>query len=311
MPTSSRFVENYGYRSRFSHEHETGSPGHYSVLLETNNVFAELATGSHFSGSHRYRWQQSGGKHVILFPISHAMPQKGCVNASVDISLSSQLVTGWIFHKGSFGGRGNGVHPYFAARFNESFVRYGTWDGGHISAGSSNVTGAEVGGWIEFEASAVEMTVGVSWLSQEQAIANLKNAPGSFDEAVQLAQQEWSSLLGSVVVADATADKDDLRKFYTGLAVSPFSCSFLNLCLLLALYHIYCAPSTVSESGGVFLAFDHQQHTLKAPQRAYYSDMSIWVRSGGGRVGFPSPCADLSFVSQRTCIGARFLCWQF
>ncbi len=43
------------------------------------------------------------------------------------------------------------------------------------------------------------------------------------------------------------------------------------------MYHANCAPSTLSESGGVYLGFDHQPHILQAPQKAYYSDMSIWV----------------------------------
>jgi hypothetical protein len=52
-----------------------------------------------------------GGKSVILLPISHAMPQSGCVNAALNISLQQQTVSGFILHKGGFGERGNGVHP--------------------------------------------------------------------------------------------------------------------------------------------------------------------------------------------------------
>jgi putative alpha-1,2-mannosidase len=54
VPSESSFVDNYGYKSRFSHETETAHAGYYSVFLETHKVWAELTTGSHYSAHHRF-----------------------------------------------------------------------------------------------------------------------------------------------------------------------------------------------------------------------------------------------------------------
>ncbi len=255
VPAKAEFVTNYGYRSRFSHATESASPGYYRVELETHRVVAELTTGQHFTGTHRYTW--SGEQRVLLFPISHAMPQEGCKLAGLNISVATQEVTGFIWHEGSFGRRGGGVRPFLVARFNESFSRFGTWNASVIAAGSDAVSGVDVGGWIEFDAPSVEMFVGVSWISLAQARANLATVDPSFDAARAAAAAQWEAVLGTVMAA-GPAEPADLTKFYT------------------ALYHAHCAPSTLSEAGGAYLGFDGAVHALAPPQQTYFSDMSIW-----------------------------------
>ncbi len=77
--------------------------------------------------------------------------------------------------------------------------------------------GPEAGGWIEFDVPNVEMVVGVSWLSEEQALANLATAPKTFDAALEMAETSWSNILNQVdVTASENASKEDLTKFYTG-----------------------------------------------------------------------------------------------
>jgi len=54
-----------GYRSRFSHEEETASPGYYSVKLKDYGVKAEL-TVSERAGYHRYTFPKTDAAHIIL-----------------------------------------------------------------------------------------------------------------------------------------------------------------------------------------------------------------------------------------------------
>jgi putative alpha-1,2-mannosidase len=109
-------------------------------------------------------------------------------------------VTGFIWHAGDFGRRGNGVHAYFVAKFNCSFAMGGIWNAGNIRQGVSSVVGKDVGAFIEFANDAyVEMAVGVSWVSLEQARANLQaSSPATFDAVHTQAVAAWEKALGVV-----------------------------------------------------------------------------------------------------------------
>jgi putative alpha-1,2-mannosidase len=71
-----------------------------------------------------------------------------------------------------------------------------------------------VGGWIEFDSGAVEMRVGVSWISQELAEQNLAAGYLSFDSALEAAKESWENALSKITVTSDS--EEDLQKFYTG-----------------------------------------------------------------------------------------------
>lgn len=270
MPTSAalsnKLVTNYGFRSRFSHDHESASPGYYSVLLLDPGVLVEL-TATLQGAVHRYSFPASGERNV-LFYISHTVADKACVASSVEVDVTNQLVTGWILNAGGLSGRSpaGGLKQYFVARFNESFVGSGTWSSGTLSANTANATGTDVGAYVSFGSAVrgVELYVGISIISIEQAAVNLLSQipPGtSFDEVLAWAQADWVALLGRLQVSDASAARSDLVMLYT------------------AFYHSHLAPTTYSESGSVYLGFDfavHELAPLETRARSYYSDMSIW-----------------------------------
>ena len=54
-----------GYRSRFSHESESASPGYYAVTLDDTGVRAEL-TATPRTGVHRYTFPENADGHVVL-----------------------------------------------------------------------------------------------------------------------------------------------------------------------------------------------------------------------------------------------------
>lgn len=58
-----------GYRSRFSHDEESASPGYYKVRLKDYDIMAEL-TVSPRCGFHRYTFPESKSSHIIL-DLSH------------------------------------------------------------------------------------------------------------------------------------------------------------------------------------------------------------------------------------------------
>lgn len=142
-------VINYGYKSRFAHANESATPGLYSVLLQTHNVQAQLTAGT-MVGAHRYAWLDRDAQRVILFPISHAMPQEGCKQTNITVDVRAQEVSGFIQHMGSFGRKnGRGVTAYFVARFNATFGSFGTWKGDKISPGSAQSSSCWAGAYAE------------------------------------------------------------------------------------------------------------------------------------------------------------------
>lgn len=84
----------------------------------------------------------------------------------------------------------------------------GTFDGEKTSRDSKDVTGENVGLFVEFEVSndrAVTLRVGNSFLSYEQAERNLKQeAAGGFDAVRQRGADEWDKSLAQVAVKGGT-----------------------------------------------------------------------------------------------------------
>jgi putative alpha-1,2-mannosidase len=74
-----------GYRSRFSHENESVSPGYYSVILDDYNIKAELTAGRR-TGFHRYSYPGDTQSGVII-DLSHTI--HGHANLSNEIRIIS------------------------------------------------------------------------------------------------------------------------------------------------------------------------------------------------------------------------------
>ncbi len=54
-----------GFRSKFSHANETAEAGYYKVLLEDDNILAEM-TATTRVGFHQYTFPKSEDAHIIL-----------------------------------------------------------------------------------------------------------------------------------------------------------------------------------------------------------------------------------------------------
>ena len=70
-PTSKDLVD-YGFKSIFSHQEESSSPGYYSVLLLDSNVKAEM-TATQLCAFHKYSWLNEMDSRFVTFNISTAL----------------------------------------------------------------------------------------------------------------------------------------------------------------------------------------------------------------------------------------------
>lgn len=159
---------------------------------------------------------------------------------------------------------------YFVARFSKPFESYGTAAGNETTDGSKHRRGEFTGAYVRFPSSVerVEVRVGVSYVSVEQARTNLDlEIPDkqSFETTVQHVKAAWLDKLGRVQVEGVNqtdADHDPRTIFYTGL------------------FHALQYPNDFSEplpSGErtYYSGYTDSVHTA-APGEAYYQSWSIW-----------------------------------
>lgn len=262
-----------GYASTFSHANESGSPGYYSVFLQTPAVRVEV-TATEQAAVHRYTYSGPTSPRVVLFPISHAIEAAAAAQAEIFVNTKGNEVHGWMLLKGGLSGRFGGYKSFFSAKFSSPFTSYGTWSGSSLSAGTTKTNGTKpsgsavlnLGAYIAVGSgsSPLEFTIGISSISVDQARLNIAKQVGnparSFSAVWAETQQIWESQLSRISIQTSTSPQEELIKFYS------------------ALYHTLAAPTLFSESGGSYLGFDNKVHNVaeKPGQVNYYTDMSIW-----------------------------------
>jgi len=248
-----------GYRSRFSHNEETASPGFYSIYLKDYAVNAEL-TVSERAGFHRYTFPSSNASHIII-DAGHGIREHYRVGSEIKIVSDTEIVG----HRHS-NGFVDDKNVYFCAKFSKPFKSSGTWNGKDIKAGSTEDAGVYLGAYVDYETSeneAIEVKVGISYTSIEQARLNLDTEiPGwDFNQVKREAKEKWNSALGKIEVQvpetnDPAYNQEKLKTFYT------------------AMYHALLFPATFGDVDGKYMGLDGKVHTAKG--FTYRSDFSLW-----------------------------------
>lgn len=248
-----------GYRSRFSHEEETASPGYYAVKLKDYAVNAEL-TVTERAGFHRYTFPESDAAHVII-DAGHGIRNNYRVGSEVKIVSDTEIEGhrashGFVKHK----------NVYFYAKFSKPFQSFGTWKDNTIKPGSTEDSGMYTGAYADYTTSdneTIEVKVGISYTSTEQARLNLETEiPGwNFDEVKEKAAERWNTALSKIEV--------QLPEEYSPSLVQQKMTTFYT-----ALYHSLLFPATFSDVDGKYTGLDNEVHT--ASGFTYLSDFSLW-----------------------------------
>ena len=134
------------------------------------------------------------------------------------------------------------------------FAEQGVYRGVLPVDGQNEITGDAVGAFAKFDAKVVEVQVGTSFISIEQARANLNAELPAWEFEAQRARAETASGIEKLGIAAIEGASDDERHiFYSGL------------------YHALLYPKLFSENGRYYSAFDDQVHTGES-----YTAFSIW-----------------------------------
>ncbi len=232
---------------KYSHHEERSQADGYSVNLRTSEgttIRAEI-TATERCAYLRFRFPASGVARVL---IEASRPGTA---GSVAANAQTGEITGYNPHRmdahlGSF--KLPNFKGYFVAQFQRAPQKTGTYGLNDASAKTSR------GAYAEFRpGELVELRVGTSFLSLDQARANLeREIPGWSLEAVRAkTHAAWAEKLGRLTIEGAS-DREQTR-LYT------------------ALYHALLYPKIFSEYGRYYSAFDDQIH-----QGESYTAFSLW-----------------------------------
>jgi len=252
--------ENYreGRYSKFSHKDEIAIPGYYAVKLPSQGIVAEL-TASERVGFHRYTFTKEERPHILI-DVSSALGKNKSAEGEVYIYPERQVVEGSIRTFGSFASRYGGIKVYFTAWFSRPFAAYGVWTGNNSFKNLATIQGSDVGADLSFSKTGseqvVELKLGISYVSIENARANLLEEAGrfSFDEMIAKAKLAWEEKLSLIRIEGGSDDQKKI--FYT------------------ALYHSLQMPTLFNDVNGDYRGFDKKVH--QATGFRYFTDLSLW-----------------------------------
>ncbi len=250
-----------GYRSRYSHDSETASPGYYAVTLADYGIRAELSA-SERTAIHRYTYP-AGERHLII-DLSHGIYnyEGKTLWASVRM-VGDSLLTGYRITQGW----AREHYTYFAIRFSRPVKDYGCketlpsayrgfWRKFDTEHGFPEMAGRGLACWFDFDwdgADEIIVQVALSATSVEGALKNLRAEEGGFDDIRLSAVSSWDRELGKL---QAQGTPDELRMLYTSL------------------YHTMINPSLYDDVDGAYKGLDGGIH--KADGWHNYTVFSLW-----------------------------------
>ena len=241
-----------GYRSKFSKQTESASPGYYKVMLEDHGILAEMTTTTR-AGLQRYTFPKSDSAYVIL-DLGHGIEDK-TTESSMQI-IDNKSVSGY---RRSKGWAKNQI-IYYYTEFSEPFVLAEIHDSkskkldGKVHSLNEGLVGA-----FHFKTTkgqVVMIRTGVSTVSPENAKLNLNAELNHWDfqKVVDSATEIWNKELNRIQVKGGTADQT--KVFYT------------------ALYHCMIHPNIMSDVDGSYRGMDGKVHTVSIGHM--YTVFSLW-----------------------------------
>jgi predicted alpha-1,2-mannosidase len=252
-----------GYRSKFSND--VASPGYYAVTLDDYKIRAEL-TATTRTGFHRYLFPKSEHAHILFdlkFPSEYGFD---LVNAQIKKVSNSEIIGFCRQVERYYSGPWQDYTLHFVIKFDKPSSSIGFWNGDKILSGAEDtecIKDTDIGAFADFvtsEGEAVQVKIGFSLVSIEQARLNLESETAAFgwnfNAAKNQAQDIWNKLLSKIVVQGA--NETDKVKFYT------------------CLYRSYCARAILSDVNGKYKDMCEQTVQIKNPDSPMFGCDAFW-----------------------------------
>ena len=228
------------YRSEVAHA------GYYAVELGDQGMIAEM-TATPRTGVFRF-WFPAGEPATIVVD-----PARGVSWVRNEAEFAEELTTDEIAGSAGFGrfcANSEGGRLYFVARLDRPADQVSL-------SGPEGAPAEALALWRYQQAPSepVTMWVGLSWVSIEQARANLDAEQLGFDDARNASAVSWQSSLGRIEVAGGSPA--DRTRFYT------------------ALYHALIHPSILHDFSGTYPRFSLGE-VGQTDGGGRYTAMSLW-----------------------------------
>jgi predicted alpha-1,2-mannosidase len=228
------------------YRNEVAHAGYYGVELGDRGLIAEMTATPH-AGVFRF-WFPAGEPANIVVD-----PARGVSWIRDEAEFPEEFKADEIVGSAAFGlfcAVSEGGRLYFVARLDHPADRVGSID-------PNGVPGEAMAYWRYEEApnEPVTMWVGLSWVSVDEARANLDAEQLSFDEARDAAALAWQQNLGRIEVSGGS--KTDRTRFYT------------------ALYHALIHPSILHDVSGTYPKFSRDE-IGQTNGGARYTVFSLW-----------------------------------
>jgi len=236
------------YRSRFSKEHESATPGYYSVLLDEPNVKVEL-TASPRVALHRYTYNNAD-QAAVLIDLQHG-PTWNEAQYHSQVSLcevkweDEQTLSGHVRNS-------VWVHQdyFFVLKFNRPTT-------GQINLPMAETEkGQRIVACFDMKPGDELLTkIALSTTSVEGAHKNMDTElPGwDFEATRQTAKADWNNYLKRIEVTGTDAEK---ANYYTSF------------------YHALIQPNQISDVDGMYR--NANDEIVKTGGDAFYSTFSLW-----------------------------------
>ena len=249
MPTTGNRTRAWdGYRSRFSKDEESATPGYYSVVLEEPNVKVEL-TASPRVALHRYTYHTADSA-AVLIDLQHG-PAWGESQYHSQVSIcnvqweNAQTLSGHVRNS-------VWVHQdyFFVLKFNRPTT-------GQINLPMAKTEkGQRIVACFDMQPGDELLTkIALSTTSIEGAHKNMETElPGwDFEATRQAAKDNWNQYLSRIEVTGTDAEK---ANYYTSF------------------YHALIQPNQISDVDGMYR--NAKDEIVKTGGDAFYSTFSLW-----------------------------------
>ena len=236
-----------GYRSPFSHDSESASPGFYKVYLDESNVRVELSATPR-GGIHSYVFDNPDQPSVLI----DLVHRDDVLSSSIRI-VSPTRIEG---HRRS-SAWAKDQHVYFVAEFSEPFIAHTIFYGDQ-ELNINSAIGAQIKASFDFvkDLKHLEVKVAISAVDIAGAWKNFHAELNdvSFDEIKIQAEKSWNAALNKINTE--FVNKDDKIIFYSSL------------------YHTMLAPNLYMDVDGRYRDMD--LNIYQSDNHTHYTVFSLW-----------------------------------
>ena len=241
--------DSINYKSKYSHNNETATPGYYQLYLEDHNINVELTTSKR-TAYHKYTFQKDDIQSVVLdlgFEINWDAVTESSLNFEDEYTIS-----GYRFSKGW----AKNQKVFFVAKFSKPITKTHLYADGNLNE-TNTAKGVKVASQLFFNPEGndeLRVKVALSSVSIDNAKDNLNKEGFEFEKVKTEAKAIWKNALD---IIEVETEVDSLKTmFYT------------------AMYHAQLAPVTYSDKNGQFRK--ENDSIVTAKNYTAYSTLSLW-----------------------------------